>query len=646
MAFSQNRFAVVVVLALSTVSFAARAPAAVEFDPGGEPSSLSGSYLAGRSADMSNDIDTALAYLTFTLETDRGNAVLGDRVLTLQLAAGDIESALELAERLTITDADNPAARIALAASAIKGDRLELAKQELETVRESPLTALTAGLLKAWADQGLGRTDEALATIASLSGPTWYTIFKDYHRALIADAAGRKAEADAAISATYETDKSPIGIVDAYVRIKARNGEKAEAMRALDEVGEGAAESPLIKDLVAKLSSGKALPPVAPTPQSGAAEVFYGLGSAIGTEEGTGLAASYLQLAHYLDPKDGLVNVALGDIFQRSDQCEKAIDVYERVPESSSVYRNAAIQTGICLDSLGRTDEGARRIERIVESDPSDIEAAAALGSLYRSHDRFAEASEAYTTGIKAMADSAADWRMYYFRGISYERTKRWPQAEADFNRALELNPNQPQVLNYLGYSWVDMGMNLDEALNMIRTAVDLRPNDGYIIDSLGWAYYRLNRYDEAVDQLERAVELRPEDPVINDHLGDAYWQVGRKREAAFQWAHARDLGPEEQELPKILDKIENGLSSATDSDRADGTGAEATVSAVDPVDKVASPSSITVEVGETLSTIAKRVYGNPGLYLRIFEANQDRLVDPNVIHPGMTLIIPALETN
>lgn len=638
------------VLALSTIGHAPAAQAVVELAPADRPSSLSGSYLAGRSADMSNDIDAALAYLTYTLEADRGNPVLGDRVLTLQLAAGEIAPALELAERIIITDNRNTTARIALAASAIKDGRFDLAKQELENLRESPLTALTAGLLSAWAEQGLGHTDEALTAVSSLTGPAWYDIFKQYHRALIADAAGRIEEADAAISAAYDTDDAPpVGIVDAYARIKARNGESDTALRALEELNGNAANYPLVTVLSNELRAGKVPPPVAPTAQAGAAEVFYGLGAAIGTEEGATLAASYLQLAHYLDPGNGIIDLALGDIFQRSEQCEKAIEIYERVPEESPIYHNAAVQIGVCLDTLERTDEAAERIKDIVDNDPTDIEAAIALGNLYRSHDRFAEASDAYSIAIKSMTDEA-DWRIYYFRGITYERTKRWKLAEADFRRALDLNPNQPQVLNYLGYSWVDMGMNLDEALEMIRTAVDLRPNDGYIIDSLGWAYYRLGRYEDAVDQLERAVELRPEDPVINDHLGDAYWQVGREREAMFQWTHARDLEPEEDDLPKILDKIENGLTdeqSAADPPAPSSGGSGATtIGAVDPVDGAMAPASVTVENGDTLSTISERVYGNPGLYLRIYDANRDRLVDPNIIYPGMTLTIPSLEVN
>jgi Flp pilus assembly protein TadD/LysM repeat protein len=656
MAFSRIRRAVLfALLAFSADVLAAKAEAIGELDAADLPSSLSGSYLAGRSADQSNDVDAALAYLTYALEADPGNPALSERVLMLRLAAGEIEPAIELAEKLVIGDNRNPTARMALAASALKVGRFDLAQSELKETLNSPLATLTAGLLSAWAEQGMGRTDEALQTVDKLTGPAWYGIFKDYHHALIADAAGRKAEAEEAITKAYDTDGTALRIVEAYARISARSGHRDRALRALSETVSAQSGHPVIKELAAQLESSEVPVPIASTAQSGAAEVLYGLGSAIGTDEGASLAAGYLQLAHYLDPKMSLVTVALGDIFQAANQCEKAIQIYGKVTEASPLWRNAAIQTGNCLDVLGRTDDGAKAIRKVVDADPKDVEAAIALGNLYRAHDRFAEAADAFTIGVEAISEETnPDWRIYYFRGVSFERTKRWPQAEADFKLALKVNPNQPQVLNYLGYSWVDMGVNLEEALNMIRTAVDLRPNDGYIVDSLGWAYYRLGRYEDATEHLERAVELRPEDAVINDHLGDSYWRVGRKREALFQWAHARDLKPEEAELEKILGKIRNGLDDAAPKEVPKvetpavppAVPPETKVSAVNPADGAKAPSSVTVEIGDSLSAIAERVYGDQGQYLRIFDANKDRIDNPDIIYPGMTLTIPAQGAN
>ncbi len=163
-----------------------------------------------------------------------------------------------------------------------------------------------------------------------------------------------------------------------------------------------------------------------------------------------------------------------------------------------------------------------------------------------------------------------SNWSLYYVRGIAYERSKQWAKAEADLKLALDLAPDQALIMNYLGYSWIDQGVNLDEGMRLIKKAVELKPDDGYIVDSLGWAYFRLGKYEDAVRELERAVELRPQDPVMNDHLGDAYWRVGRRLEARFQWSHAKELKPEPPELPKIEAKLKDGLPDEQNTNAAD----------------------------------------------------------------------------
>ena len=246
---------------------------------------------------------------------------------------------------------------------------------------------------------------------------------------------------------------------------------------------------------------------------------------------------------------------------------ELAIKIYERVPANSPLQRNAQIQLAINLDTLDRTDEAKASLEKLIADNPNDLEAIMALGNIQRGRKQFAECADAYRKGIDTLAKpEKSNWVIYYFRGICYERSKQWAKAEADLKKALELYPDQPHVLNYLGYSWVDQGINLDEGMQMIQRAVEQRADDGYIVDSLGWAYYRLGNYEEAVKHLERAVELKPEDPTINDHLGDAYWQVGRTLEAQFQWSHARDLKPEPEELVKIEAKLKIGLPDDTSS--------------------------------------------------------------------------------
>jgi tetratricopeptide (TPR) repeat protein len=213
------------------------------------------------------------------------------------------------------------------------------------------------------------------------------------------------------------------------------------------------------------------------------------------------------------------------------------------------------------LDDLGRTDEAIAGLDKLIAAEPDNYDALYTRGNIQRAHERWAEAADSYTRALARIpSPGKRHWTVFYFRGIAYERSDQWPKAEADFKKALRLQPDQPAVLNYLGYSWIEKGMNLDKALAMVKKAVDLRPNDGYIVDSLGWAYYHLGDYAEATKYLERAVALRPEDATINDHLGDAYWRVGRKLEAKFQWAHARDSKPDPKELKVILKKLSDGL--------------------------------------------------------------------------------------
>jgi Flp pilus assembly protein TadD len=225
--------------------------------------------------------------------------------------------------------------------------------------------------------------------------------------------------------------------------------------------------------------------------------------------------------------------------------------------------RNAQIQLAVDLDSADRTDEAIKILKGVITEDSKDLEAIMALGNLERGRKKFGDCGATYSRGIEVLPAGAdkANSVWYYYRGICEERSKEWAKAEADMKKALELQPDQPHVLNYLGYSWIDQGVNLDDGMKMIKRAVEQRPDDGYIVDSLGWAHYRIGNYEEAVKNLERAVDLRPEDPTINDHLGDAYWRVGRTLEAKFQWAHARDLKPEPDDLPKIEAKIANGMT-------------------------------------------------------------------------------------
>jgi tetratricopeptide (TPR) repeat protein len=356
-------------------------------------------------------------------------------------------------------------------------------------------------------------------------------------------------------------------VVQAYGSFLARQGNTAEALKVFAAFDEALPRHPLIVEAVNELKAGKKLPMMVDTPQAGAAEVLYGLGAALGRRGGEDLGLIYLQLSLYLAPSHPLALLSLGDLYEAMKKPELANKIYERLPLSSPLHRNAQIQLALNLDTLDRTDEAKASLEKLIAANPNDLEAIMALGNVLRGRKQFAECADVYSKGIDTISKpEKSNWMIYYFRGICFERAKQWPKAEADLKKSLELFPDQPHVLNYLGYSWIDQGINLDEGMRMIKRAVEQRADDGYIVDSLGWAYYRLGNIEEAVKHLERAIELKPEDPTINDHLGDAYWRVGRELEARFQWSHARDLKPEPEDLIKIEQKLKTGLPDETSS--------------------------------------------------------------------------------
>jgi tetratricopeptide (TPR) repeat protein len=602
-----------------------------DFVPRDLPVTLPGAYLAGRGADAERDFTEAIPYYANAFTNDPANAVIGERLVTLSLASGQMAEAFAYAQKLTAVDKSNPIALIALASRAIEQGQFAAVEGIVGPVSTTALGKLTGGLLSAWAIFGLGQTDKAVQTVDALTGPSWYNVFKDYNRALILDAAGKTAEAAASIAKAYQGDPTAMKVVLAYARIAARNGDRDKAVKALNDYLANAPIVPPVRALLQAIQLAQKPATAVTTARQGASDALYSLGVAIGTDQGPELPALYLRLAALLDPASDITVLSLGDVFQATGRCEDAVKVYEGIPSASQIRRNADLQTSNCLVLLERPADAATYAKRVTDANPKDVEAIIQLGNVYRANDQYVEAAQAYTRGIDANP-AAIDWRILYYRGVSYTMSNQWPQAEADFQRALTINPGQPQVLNYLGYSWVDKGLHLDAALNMIKTAADQRPNDGYIIDSLGWAYFRLGRYPDAVAALERAVKLAPQESTLNDHLGDAYWMVGRKLEATFQWAHARDFDPEPDELPKILAKLERGLAPPP----VTSIPAPASSSLA-----AAAPTTVTVQAGDTLSSIAQRVYGDSSQFQKLFDANRAQIRDPNALSPGMILVVP-----
>jgi tetratricopeptide (TPR) repeat protein len=541
-----------------------------------------GSYLAARHASVERDANSAAAFYRSALRTDPKNNELVDRAFISSLADGDIDEAVKLADRILTTDKSNRVARLVVGVRDLKLKKYASAQLNINQSIRGPITDLVATLLSGWAGYGAGDTKGAVASIDKLTGPEWYPLFKDLHSGMILELAGKEKDAGVRLERAYKLDDSMLRVVDEYARWQSRNKDDAAATATYEAFDKKLARHPLVLEGLRETKAGKKLQPLVDSPQAGAAEALYGIGAALTHRDVADLALVYLQLSLYLAPNQPLTLLSLADLYESVKKPAMAIKVYERMPASSPLKRNAQVQLAINLDAVDRSDEAIKILKGVTAEDPKDLEAIRALGNIERGRKRFADCAQTYSQAIDILPDATdkANAVYYYYRGICEERSKQWSKAEADMRKALELQPDQPDIMNYLGYSWIDQGVNLDEGMAMIKRAVDQKPDNGYIVDSLGWAYFRIGNYDEAVKNLERAIDLKPEDPAINDHLGDAYWRVGRTLEAKFQWVHARDLKPDPEDLPKIEAKIENGLpddptsaAASADKKKEDGKG-------------------------------------------------------------------------
>jgi tetratricopeptide (TPR) repeat protein len=540
---------------------------------------MSGSYLAARHASVERDASSAAEFYLSALRTDPKNSELLDRAFISSVADGNIDEAVKLADRILAVDKSNRVAHLVLGVRDLKLKKYASAQTNINQSVRGPITDLVATLLSGWAAYGAGDTKQAVSNIDKLAGPEWYPLFKDLHSGMILELAGKEKDAGVRLERAYKLDDSMLRVADDYARWLSRNKDEASATAIYDAFDKKVPRHPVVLEGLRDTKAGKKLSPLVDSPQAGAAEALYGIGASLTRRGGEDLALVYLQLALYLVPNHPLALLSLADLYESVKKPEMAIKIYERVPSSSPLKRNAQIQMAVDLDAADRSDEAIKVLKTVITDQPKDLEALMALGNVERGKKKFEDCTDTYSKAIGALEDpnDKSNTVYYYYRGICEERSHQWPKAEADMKKALELQPDQPHVLNYLGYSWIDQGVNLDEGMKMIKRAVDQRPDDGYIVDSLGWAYYRIGNYDEAAKNLERAVDLKPEDPTINDHLGDAYWRIGRKLEAKFQWAHARDLKPEPEDLPKIEAKIQNGLPddnkpAAATADKSSGT--------------------------------------------------------------------------
>jgi tetratricopeptide (TPR) repeat protein len=550
------------------------APAAysevVSDNPPEDEGTLLGNYLSGRLARGDHDTVAAADFYSKALAGDPGNEIILEQAFLLEAASAHWDRAIELANQLVRIEPSHRIGQFLLGCEAFKRGDYKKADEHFAAARQGPIADLTSTLARAWVEEADGKTDDALATLDSLSDADWAQFYQRYHRALIADVAGRPDVARQAFAQAFKKNPSTLRVADAYARHAVNENNRKLARQTLKTHIAKSAPHPLSEALLIDIESGKTPPLLVETPTEGLAEAFYGIGDALAGEGGLDMGIIFLQFALYVKPDFPLAYAALAEAYEGAKKYDLEMQAFDEIKQDSPLWLNVQIQKAFALNSLDRVDDAKALLEDLIAKTPKDVRPYDALGNILRSHERYGEAKDYYSRAIDLIGKPTKDnWALFYSRGVSNERLKDWPAAESDFKEALSLSPDETLVLNYLGYSWIDQGRNLKQAMDYIRKAVKLKPDDGYYVDSLGWAYFRLGNLQAAVETLERAVELKPDDPIINDHLGDAYWRVGRKLEAKYQWQQALTLKPEEDQIVSLKQKIASGLSDTGETKSA-----------------------------------------------------------------------------
>lgn len=529
---------------------------------------LAGAYLSGTNASLRSDYKAAHYYFERALSKDPENGFLLHNAMLAALGLGDVDKAAEYAKKISQDDGGGQLRNIVLLAKAVNNENYDSAV-EILTTHEQQFTTILHGLMLGWSELGRGKMGNVITAFDGLDQDPTLELFGQYHKALALAAVGDFETADKILTGDERGNLrlSRVSLL-AHVQIMAELDKKEDALALIDHALRGGRdiEFEQLRDAIVNDTSSYSYITDA---KKGAAEVFLTLAGALSGPENQQSSLLYARIAQYLRPDDAEAPLLVAEVLRELDQYDLAIETYAQVATDHPQFLNAEFGRADALVDAGKTETAIEVLRSLTRTHGDNPRVHMTLGDVLRGAEKYTGAREAYDTAI-AMIDEPAPnhWFLFYAVGIANERLDNWPRAEMNFNRALELAPNQPLVLNYLGYSLVEKNQDLERAQKMIEDAVAGRPNSGFITDSLGWVRYRLGKFEEAVEPMETAVELLPDDPVVNDHLGDVYWMVGRQREAEFQWRRAMSFDPTEEDAMRIRAKLDRGLDAVLEEEQ------------------------------------------------------------------------------
>ena len=526
---------------------------------------LRGSYMAGNHAQAKGDLERAAAYYAQALTLAPDDETLLGRLFFLRVQIGDLSGALPLAKTMSAHKMTSDLLPVVLGVEEMRrGDHTQ-ARATFATLTDVGVMTYLRPLLLAWADAGQGLPDAALADLEPIKAKEEMAVVYALHAGLIMELAGKDAEAEAFYRQSFDANGGLMPrAADILAAFYLRRGETDKAREAFAASLQENPDSALLRDMSRRLDDGKDTRPPVITASEGAAEALFNLATLLHQQGSLSYALFLDQTALALYPESPLAQFLLGQLWQGFGRYANSNKAYRAVPEDSPITYTARLQVADNLHRMERKEEAIAALRDLVDEFPDRLDGHYDLGKLLYFAKRYEESAKAYGEGIARIPQvEPLHWQLFYHRGISYERAKMWSKAEPDFLKALELYPDHPDVLNYLGYSWLDQGMNMERARQMIEQASQLSPQNGAITDSLGWVYYLAGNYPEALKHLERAVLLESGDPTVNEHFGDVLWRVGREREARFQWERVLTLDPDPEIADRVKGKLADGMPPA-----------------------------------------------------------------------------------
>lgn len=527
-----------------------------------------GSYLAGRYARQRGDADAASYYFSHSLANDPYDENLMKQAVRTHVLAGRVEDAAHIAGNLSALYDGTQVSHLVLLAHSMRNNDFATARKELLAMEGFGLFSVIQPVLEGWVSFAESGTVKPIVLNEHIKQLMVFDPFITFQNALLFDVAGNVGEAQKYYEAATQdisgmSYRNLLTMMDFYRRYG--HEEKARALfdryvveNRTTQVVEGETYETVIKDL--QRADGK---PFIASAVEGLAEELFAVAGMLYGENVTAETQLYLRLALYLRPDMAEGQLMLGSILEEEGTPQKALAFYDAIADTGPLNRRAQIRKAFILAEMNRSGEALKLLEGLTEKYPQSADVRITQGDVYRKESQFSKAVESYSAALEIKGEKLEEyhWPILYARGISYERDGEWDKAENDFKAALALYPDQPDVLNYLGYSWLMKGTNLEQAKQMLEQAVAERPEDAHIVDSMGWALYKLGDYKGALEYLEQAVDLMPSDPVVNDHYGDALWRNGRHTEARFQWDRALFFKPEDVDRERIEAKLKSGLA-------------------------------------------------------------------------------------